>query len=299
MKSIIIKAPAKINLYLDVINKRKDNYHNIETIFERLDLHDWIKISIIPKGIKLICAQNLGIPNINNTAYRAANLLIKTYNLKCGFKIEIDKRIPIAAGLGGGSSDAASTLLGINSLLNLKLKRQTLLNLAVIIGADVPFFVSGYKRAFATGIGEILTPLNQQQNMYFLLIAPPIRILTSNIYNRLNTNPARHCFKKGFPGLGLTKKGRNANISCHYFANLSAGSIKNSLFNKLEEVILPSYPVLRNIKMALKKAGAEGVLVSGSGPVVFGVFKSGKEAVRAESILDKKGNWQLFIARNY
>ena len=120
MKSTIVKAPAKVNLYLDVINKRADGYHNIETIFERIDLCDWIKISVIPKGIKLTSEENLPA-DINNTVYKASKFLIERCNLGCGFKIQIDKCIPVAAGLGGGSSDAAAVLLGICNLLNIKL----------------------------------------------------------------------------------------------------------------------------------------------------------------------------------
>ena len=284
MKSTIVKAPAKVNLYLDVINKRADGYHDIETIFERIDLCDWIKISIIPKGIRLICKQ--GLPgDINNTAYRAAKFLIERYNLNCGFKIQIDKRIPIAAGLGGGSSDAAGVLSGIINLLNLKLNKETILKIAARIGADVPFFVSGYNRALATGIGERLTQLKQNQRMHFLLAVPDIDILTASIYNRLN--------------LTLTKKRHNANIIRSKSGRLLISSIKDILYNKLEEVVLPSYPVLHSIKKALKKTGAEGILVSGSGSAVYGIFQSRKGAVRAESKLKEKGNWQLFLAMNY
>lgn len=283
MKSMIVKAPAKINLYLDIINKRTDGYHNIETIFEKIDLWDWIRISVIPKGVKLICEQGIPI-GVNNTVYKAVKLLSERYNLNCGFRIQIDKRIPPAAGLGGGSSDAAAVLLAIVNLLNIKLKKEILLKIAARIGADVPFFVSGYSRAFATGIGDKLRLLRQRQNMHFLLVVPNIKIATSNIYNRLN--------------LALTKKRRNANITRHYLQHLPIYNIKDILFNKLEEVVLPSYPVLNSIKKALKKAGAEGVLVSGSGSAVYGVFQSREGAIRAESKLMKKGNWQLFLTRS-
>lgn len=284
MNSTVVKAPAKVNLYLDVIGKRSDGYHNIETIFERIDLFDWIKISVAPKGIKIIC--NNGLPSdINNTAYKAAKIFIERYNLDCGFNIQIDKRIPQAAGLGGGSSDAASVLLGIDELLNIRLRKQALLDMAVKIGSDVPFFASGYSRAFATGIGEKLGLLRGGQKMHFLLVVPGIRIYTRSVYKRVN--------------LILTKKRHNANIRRFCSENLSIHNIKDILFNKLEEVVLPSYPVLHTIKKALNKAGAEGILVSGSGSTVYGTFSDRKEAVRAEARLKEKGNWQLFLARSY
>ncbi len=301
MRSTIIKAPAKVNLYLDVINKRGDGYHNIETIYEKIDLCDWIKVSVIPRGIKLACEVPEGcensalLNNVNNTAYRAAKLLCERYNLRCGFKIELDKRIPIASGLGGGSSDAAAVLLSICNLLNIKIEKQALLKLAAEIGADVPFFASGYNRAFATGIGEKLSPLKQNQNMYFLLVVPDIKISTKSIYASLR---ARNYGDYIPVNLNLTKKRRDVSMLCHNLENLAVYNIKDILFNKLEEVVLPSYPVLHDIKKALKKTGAEGIIVSGSGSAVYGVFQSRKEAMRAESELMKKGNWQLFLARN-
>jgi len=308
MQTTIVKAPAKVNLYLDVINRRSDGYHNIETIFERIDLYDWIKISIIPTGIRLICGQ--GLPSgINNTAYKAVKLLTERYNLKCGFKIQIDKRIPIAAGLGGGSSDAAAVLLGVHNLLNIKGEKQALLKIAARIGADVPFFVSGYSRAFATGIGDKLLPLKQTQRMYFLLVAPDIRISASSVYRRLDNLKNRDYFSglwfprngkklKPFVNLALTKKRRNVNIIRYNLRHSVVNNINDILYNRLEEAILPSYPVLHSIKKALKKTGAEGILVSGSGSAVYGVFSGRKEAIKAESELMERRNWRLFLARN-
>ncbi len=285
MRSTIVKAPAKVNLYLDVINKRPDGYHNIETVFERIDLCDWLKISVLPKpAIKITSNESIPL-GPGNTAYKAAGLLIKKYNLKCGFKIEIDKRIPIAAGLGGGSSDGAAVLLGICDLLNIGIKRKALSEMSAKIGADVPFFVSGHKRAWGTGIGEQLLPLKQAQNMYFLLVIPSIRIYTTSVYNSIK--------------LILTKKVTDATILRHYSQYLTITNLKHILYNKLEDVVLPSYPVLDTIKKALNKAGAEGILVSGSGSCVYGIFSDRKEAVRAEGVLSKKGNWRLFLTRNY
>ncbi|MFH0731739.1 MAG: 4-(cytidine 5'-diphospho)-2-C-methyl-D-erythritol kinase [Candidatus Omnitrophota bacterium] len=293
MKSTIIKAPAKVNLYLDVINKRPDGYHNIETIFERIDLCDWIKIAVIPKDIKVECAPCFCKNLADNTAFKAAKVLLERHNIRCGFRIQIDKRIPIAAGLGGGSSNAASVLLGINNLLNLGLNRDNLIKLAAAIGADVPFFVSQYSRAFAAGIGDELSLLKQGQKTHFLLVKPAIKILTYSVYNKLDLIYAKK------PKISLTKLGGNANIFSHYLRGLTASEMQNALYNKLEEVVLPSYPVLRGIKKALKTAGAEGILVSGSGSTVFGTFTSRKEAARAEGILRKKGNWELFLATSY
>lgn len=289
MNSTIVRAPAKVNLYLDVINKRADGYHNIATIFQRLALSDWVKICVIKKGIKVTSDQK-GLPtNFNNTAYKAAKSLKDNYRLKCGFKIHLDKRIPHSAGLGGGSSDAAAVLLGINRMLNLGIGKRVLSKIAAKIGADVPFFVSEHAKAYATGIGEQITPMKNGKKRFFLLIKPDIGISTAWVYSSLR-NPAT---------LPLTKKRRNANITHSYSRGYIKTNTNSILFNKLEEVVLPSYPVLKTIKKALKQAGAEGILVSGSGSAVFGIFNSRKEAMGAESRLREKGNWQLFLTSSY
>jgi len=303
MNSIILKAPAKVNLYLEVINKRPDGYHNIETIFERINLCDWIKISIIPKGIKVTCSKNLFIPYQSNIVYKAARLLQKKYSLKCGFEIEINKRIPVGSGLGGGSSDAASTILGINKLLNINIKKEVLRKLATKIGADVAFFVSGNPRAFATGIGDVLKPVKRTEQLYFVVVTPYIKILTYSVYRRIDSRVSA-IGGSAYGGRGnnrliLTKIHSNANICTHYKQNITANNIKDVLFNRLEEVVLPLYPVLRNIKNKLKKAGAEGILVSGSGCAVYGVFANRKEAVTAEKKLRNRGSWQLFLTSSY
>jgi len=296
MRSIIVKAPAKVNLYLDVINKRPDGYHNIETIFERITLCDWIKVSLAKNNIKVVCSlKDIPVDN-SNTAYKAARVLIQKYNLKCGFKIEIDKRIPHAAGLGGGSSDAASVILAINYLLGLKAPKQTLMELAGKIGADVGFFISELSRAIGSGIGNKLKQVKVREKMTFLVVSPGIKIPTFSVYASL-LRFARN--DENIARLALTKNELSANISSPNSLIYNKFNINNILYNKLEDVVLPSYPVLGEIKKKLSAAGAEGVLVSGSGSGVYGIFRTRKEALRAKNKLMNKGKWQLFLANNY
>ncbi len=281
MKSITLDAPAKINLYLDVISKRSDSYHNISTIFHRLTLSDKVKVSIARRGIS-VCSDSAGIPSgKGNLAYKAAYCMKKEFGLKSGADIFIKKRIPVAAGLGGGSSDAASVILAFNRLFNLNAKPAKLINIARKIGADVPFFVSGYKCATGKGIGDCLKQIKCYSGCPVLLLVPNIHIYTKTIYRRLT--------------LPLTKPAMSVNLLARTLSRRN-GLIRAAdyLYNRLEDVVLPLYPIVRKGRDALSLY-TKGTLLSGSGPSVFGMFKKRKEALQAAREIRNTKKWQLFL----
>ncbi len=281
MKSIIVDAPAKINLYLDVINKRRDSYHNIATIFQKLKLCDIIQVNTTRKGISLSsdCA---ALPSgRGNLAYKAASLMKNEFQIKEGVDISIKKNIPIAAGLGGGSSDAASVIAAMVKLFKLNLPPTRLVKLAKTIGADVPFFVSGYNCAIGRGIGDRLTKLKGASPGHILVLIPHMHIYTKTIYSKLT--------------LRLTKPTMDVNLLAHILS-CKDGLFRaaDSLYNRLEDVVLPIYPIVSEGKKLLSLY-AEGVLLSGSGPAIFGFFRKRKEGVRARKDIKTDKRWQLFL----
>jgi len=281
MRSITLDAPAKINLYLDVINKRRDSYHNIATIFQKLRLCDRIKVSIAKKGISL-CSDCPSLPKgRSNLAYKAASLMRNEFQIRDGVDISIKKKIPIAAGLGGGSSDAASVIAAIVKLFGLRVKMPRLIRLAKTIGADVPFFISEYNCAIGRGIGNRLKELSAPSPCHVLVLVPRMRIYTKTVYRKLT--------------LRLTKPVMGVNLFTHILTRKD-GLIRaaNSLYNRLEDVVLPIYPIVNEGKKALSLY-AEGVLLSGSGPAIFGLFRKRKEAVRARRDIRCDRRWQLFL----
>lgn len=300
MKSLTLNAPAKINLYLDIINKRRDGYHNIETIFQKVSLSDTIKIGIIKKGISIYCRYP-GIPaNKANFCYKAAQLMQKKFSLDAGIEIDITKRIPPAAGLGGGSSDAACTITAINRLFNLGIATKRLLMIAREIGADVPFFVSGYSCAIGTGIGARLKEIRPSPLLDILILVPKLKLYTKTIYRKVMVRPRSSLTLNKAEGmsLSLTNSRRSVNMLTHFLSDYKRCSkIKRLLYNRLEEVVLPAYPIVKEAKEVLSSYNPAGVLLSGSGPAVFGIFNSRKEAMGAKQRLGRDGRWQLFLTR--
>jgi len=283
MRSVTLDAPAKINLYLDVLSKRKDGYHNIATIFQKIELSDTVRVSIIKKGISVTCNHPHAPEGRTNLAYKAASLMLKEFKINTGLSISIKKKIPVAAGLGGGSSDAASVILAIDKLFKLKLKRPRLIRLAKEIGADVPFFVSGYNCAIGRGIGERLRELKHPYIMYILLIIPRIKIYTKTIYSKIR--------------LPLTKHTSSANMIARILSGRKGTrKLAGSLYNRLEDIVLPLYPLARKVRDELSFY-TDGVLLSGSGPSIFGVFNSRKEAMAARKSVKRGPKRQLFLTR--
>lgn len=258
---ITVKAPAKINLTLDVIGRRKDGYHDLQMIMQTIDLHD--KITITETGdSKIALAMNKALPDgclpEDNLVCRAAKLMQETYSLSSGFHITLTKNIPAAAGLAGGSSDCAATLSGINKLCGLGLTKDELCKLGVKLGADVPFCIKK-GTMLSEGIGEILTPLADLPPIWVLLVKPNISVSTAYVYSHLNLQRIYN-----HPKTAQVIE----SIDSH---DISA--IGPELCNVLETVTIPSYPVIAELKEFLMKNGATGSLMSGSGPTVYGLYQ--------------------------
>jgi 4-diphosphocytidyl-2-C-methyl-D-erythritol kinase len=278
MNRIELFSHAKINLRLDILRKRADGYHDIRTVFQKVSLRDELEIAISKRGIKVTC-DNPKVPaNEDNLAYRAAQAMFNRYKVKNGVSIVIKKTIPVAAGLGGGSSNAASTLLGINQLFGLGVSKTELMQIGKDIGADVPFFIFG-ETALATGIGDVLEIIEMTPELWLLLITPAIPISTAWAYGSLR--------------MRLTYKRINTTIP-NRINHLS--EIITLLSNDLEKVAIPRYPIIQKIKDELINKGAKGSLMSGSGSTVFGIFKSEDEAKEAYTQLKTHSDWQIHIS---
>lgn len=277
MKSIELFSPAKVNLRLDILGKRPDGYHEIRTIFQKISLGDNLTLTVISSGIEVTCDNPLVPTNHGNLAHAAAKMLLSRYAIREGIRITIKKRIPMAAGLGGGSSNAAFTLSGINKLFDLGLKDEELMTMARTLGADVPFFIFG-NSALGTGIGDVLQAISIQPKLWFLLVTPDVRISTAWAYQNVRR--------------GLTNRAVNITIpSCIHATH----EIIAMLSNDLEQVVFPRFPLLRNIKDMLREKGALGCLMSGSGSTVYGIFPSEEKARLALEKLDAPPAWQRFV----
>ncbi len=294
MATVITLHPyAKINLYLKVLDKRKDNFHNLVTLFERIDLRDTIALRCRrDKLIKVSCAAP-GVPRDNsNLCARSAQLLQDRFRLPCGFDIRITKRIPVGAGLGGGSADAAAVLSGINKLCGLKLPLKKLADLGQEIGSDVPFFLYQAPFAEARGRGELIRPLAglKKTRLWHILVVPRVHVSTPLIYRWWDELTAQKgqltSPKYGVKILNLALRKRRFPLKPEIF------------FNSLEEVTCRFYPEVRRVKAALAKIGVKIILMSGSGPAVFGVAASRKEAVAFRRKLNQLGhNWRVFAVK--
>lgn len=253
---LYVKAPAKINLTLDVLYKRPDNYHEVEMIMTTVDLSDRIGLESRKDGQIKINSTNGFIPDDNrNLAYQAAQLMKDTYGIKEGVTIVIDKEIPVAAGLAGGSSDAAATLKGLNELWHLNLSIDTLAELGAKIGSDVSFCVYG-GTALATGRGEKIQHLPAPPTCWVVLAKPKIGVSTAQVYGGLNVDEVEH------PN---TKQMIEAIEKNDYFL------MCETVGNVLESVTFELHPEVVTIKEQMKRFGADAVLMSGSGPTVFGL----------------------------
>jgi 4-diphosphocytidyl-2-C-methyl-D-erythritol kinase len=278
MNSIVLKAPAKVNYRLDVLRRRADGYHELRMVMQRIDLCDEILIKLKDSpGIDVICDKG-GVPDgPGNIAWQAADALLKKSRLDVGIEISIKKNIPVAAGLGGGSSDAAAVLMGLNELLDLRLSDDQLMETGVRLGADVPFFILK-SSALAEGIGERLTRIDKTPDLWLVLVNPNIHVSTAWVYKNLQ----------------LTSD-KTVNIISLLYNGI--GDICAILGNDLESVTINRFPVIGGIKESLNAAGASGSLMSGSGPTVFGLFEDEGAARRAAAILSSESDWFVRAVR--
>lgn len=261
---LILSAPAKINLFLRVLKKRDDGYHDILTLMQPVTLYDDITLSVKSgEGIEVSCG-NADIPtDKSNLAYRAAELFLKATGTGKKVEIQITKNIPVAAGLGGGSSDAAAVLKGLNSVSSAGLSVRQLMEIGSEIGSDVPFFLLGGP-ALAAGRGTELTRVELPGYQY-ILINPGFKVSTAWAYNNLD----------------LTKRRQNNTLSYSKESFRDIEALSGYLANDLEAVTLREHPEILSLKSALIERGAAGALMSGSGPTVFGIFRARIEAASA------------------
>lgn len=258
MNSINMKAYAKINLGLDVIRKREDGYHEVRMIMQSVDLYDTVTIRK-SKDPSIRVRTNLTyLPNDRrNLVYKAAELFRDTLKIREGIRITLEKRIPVAAGMAGGSSDAAATLQGLNLLFGAGLTLEELQKLGVKLGADVPYCIL-LGTALSEGIGELLTPLKPMPDCYILLVKPDISVSTKYVYENLK----------------LTETIIHPDISGMLTAihGESLTELTSHMDNILQTVTIPEYPIIEEIKLCMKEQGALVSLMSGSGPTVFGIY---------------------------
>jgi 4-diphosphocytidyl-2-C-methyl-D-erythritol kinase len=278
VKKLQVKAPAKVNYRLDVLGKRADGYHDLRMVMQRVDFCDDIEIALSETpGVRVVCG-SMGVPDgPGNIAWRAADALLELSGRQVGIDIAITKRIPVGAGLGGGSSDAASVLMGVNDLLELGLSEQKLREIGVKLGADVPFFIFK-KPALAEGIGDQLTALDQVPLLWIVLVNPGIHVSTGWVYQNLQ----------------LTNKPPVPIIARSYS---SLEEVCELLSNDLEPVTIGKYPLLNELKEMLIASGAGGSLMSGSGSTVFGLFDEEKAARQAADEIAKARGWFAVAAR--
>lgn len=271
MEQLRLKAMAKVNLGLDVVRKREDGYHEVKMIMQTLYLYDqlFLKKSRKP-GIRLYTNLPFIPANENNLVYKAVKMIIDEFQIEEGIEIELKKHIPVAAGMAGGSSDAAAALYGMNRMFRLGLSKKQLMERGVNIGADVPYCIMR-GTALSEGIGELLTPLSPFPSCYILIAKPGINISTKYVYENLDMNAI--IIHPDIEGMAKAiEEGDLKKIAC-------------KMENVLETVTAKEYKVIEEIKEEMKKWGALNAIMSGSGPTVFGLFNEIQKAKKAYSYL--------------
>jgi len=294
---LTITAPAKINLVLRVVGSRPDGYHDLVMVMEKLALADAITLTTIPSGIELAIdgQRDQGMEAEKNLAWRAGALFKKTTGDERGVRIALTKRVPVAAGLGGGSSDAAAVIKGLNRLWERGLSNNELAVMGVKLGADVPFFCYDGS-ALVEGIGDRVTPIANLPKLYILLINPGFAVPTPWVYQEWDKQQVQGAGckvqEKQVLGLTVEKSDAKAPRLFEAFQDVTA-----HLANDLEPVTMAAYPQVSAIKKYLLDAGAEGALMSGSGPTVFGLFSSKDMRDRAAAGVTSK-DWKVFATEN-
>ena len=275
MKQVKIKAMAKVNLGLDVLRRRENGYHEVKMVMQTVDLYDVLTLTKEEEDVISITSNTGELPlNEDNLIYKAARLLFERTGKQYGVSIHLDKNIPIAAGMAGGSTDAAATLLALNHLFEFGLSKDELAEIGVKIGADVPYCIYG-GTCLSEGIGEILTPLAAAPDCYIVIAKPPIGVSTKYVYENLHIETVpRHPDIDGM--VEAIGKGELKGVT-------------DKMGNVLETVTIKKYPEIASMKQCLLENGAENALMSGSGPTVFGLFTNIETAKNALRELEKTG----------
>ncbi len=265
---LICRSYAKINLYLDVLGKRDDGYHDIETIFQSVSLHDETVLTLTDSEVSLKCSMPDLCEEASNLAYKAAMLIKESTGTGKGVRIDLHKNIPVAAGLAGGSGNAAAVLAGLNKLWNLGLSAGDLAELALKLGSDVPFCLKG-GTAQGTARGELIEALDPLEPTWFVLVHPPIHVSSGSVYSS----------KELCPNLQMRSAGKSEGFR-QAIETLREGTLEGMLFNRMERVVFGMHPALEKIKGHLGDLGCPGSLMSGSGPTIFGICSCRKKAQR-------------------
>ena len=280
---ISLKAPAKVNLFLEILGKRDDGYHEIETIMQEIDLADSLQFEETQEGVTLECNDKNIPANQDNLVCKAANLILEECGIKKGVLINLEKNIPVGAGLGGGSSDAATTLKALNSLWKVGLNNEELMGFAAKLGSDIPFFING-KTALCRGRGELITPVEVRNRMDYIILFPRVHISTETIYKNLK--------------IDLTKKRKDVSFFLDALKYSEVAGISKLLFNRLEEIIFATYPDLLQVKSTLESFGFCGLSISGSGSAFFGLCNDKHQAEVIKSKIELSGMGNVFVATN-
>lgn len=286
MDSIRLKARAKINLGLDVLGKREDGYHEVRMVMQTIGIYDRLILTKIPEEEIRITSNLAFLPvNENNLIYKAIKLLKDEYHFPGGVSVDLNKFIPVAAGMAGGSTDAASTMFGVNRLFGLNLSMGKMMELGVRLGADVPYCVMR-GTALAEGIGEKLTRITPVPHMWILIAKPQINVSTRLVYEQLD--------------MGGIQKHPDIDGIIRAIEAQDVVRIAQSMGNVLENVTVPLYPVIETIKQDMLSHGAINAMMSGSGPTVFGIFPDEQTTLACQVFLKKKGDArQVYITENF
>jgi len=283
MDSISLKAYAKVNLSLDILGKRPNGYHDVEMIMQQITLYDKVDIKKTDKDITIHTDCYYVPSDPRNIAYKIAKDVLDKYTITSGIHIEIKKTIPVAAGLAGGSADAAAVIMGLNDLFDLKMTIQEMKDVAVKHGADIPFCIEG-GAAVARGIGEELEIIPSLENVWIVLVKPPIGVSTQSVYKSLVVDEIEN-----HPETNNLIEAMHKN-DYRYVAN--------NMYNVLEEITSRRYSIIGRIESKMREYGALGTMMSGSGPTVFGIFKNYKKAETASRHLKRKYK-DVFVVTTY
>lgn len=281
-----LQAYGKINLGLDVLRKREDGYHEVKMIMQTVKLHDTLYFESVEEDVIILSTNADGLPvNEDNLIYRACQMLKTEYKITDGIRIFLDKQLPVAAGMAGGSADAAAALIGMNRIFDIGLSKDKLMEYGVKLGADVPYCIM-QGTALSEGIGEKLTPVSPMPECILLLAKPPIDVSTKMVYENLHANElSRH------PDIdGMIEALNHQDLQ----------GITDRMENVLETVTVARYPVISEIKNCMTDMGAMQSLMSGSGPTVFGIFTEKETAEKAaEEIRNRKLANEIFVTQPY
>ena len=284
---LIFKSPAKLNLYLKVLCRREDGYHQIDTLFERIDLADHIFIELGTNEIVITCDD----PNVPTDENSLLHNTVREFNKWSGqdlkVRIHVKKRIPVAAGLGGGSSNAATVLKGLNDLSEKPLKKEELIAIGRNLGSDIPFFINNYRFGVGRERGDKVEKVTTDMELWHILIKPPFPVATKDIYDSLSA-------------FSLTKDIGIDKMVNAFLKGDNSRNLADNLCNDLQPIVLRKFPVLNEVISEIKKAGAMGVLLSGSGSTVFGIFDKDcvEEAKNKLSLIfPAEKDWEIYTAK--